>query len=112
LFCFALSKVVLLFVVVVVVVARTLLLEFDGRFYDSGAKTTWYHKCKLEQCAPFAHPQGLVARLSLFEDTKRTMVTVRGLSFQIICSGSSLVPRAASPNRSCCCSSLLPLLAP
>ncbi len=48
-----------------------------GRFYESGAKTSWHYKCKLEQCSPFAHPQGLVARLSLYDDLKRTMVAVR-----------------------------------
>ena len=47
------------------------------RFYDSGAKTTWYERAKLEQCSPFAHPLGLIARLSLYDDAARTMVTVR-----------------------------------
>jgi hypothetical protein len=69
------------------------------RYYAFGCQTTWYHKAKLERCAPFVHKEGLVARLSLYEDVLRTQVVV-----------SPFVPAVVArvcPRRSCLSASLV-----
>lgn len=43
---------------------------FHARCYQ-GAKTVFYHKCKVEQFAPYTQDDGLVQRITLYKDVRR-----------------------------------------
>merc|ERR1719399_2058656 len=43
---------------------------FHARCYQ-GEKTIFYHKCKVEQYAPYTQDDGLVQRITLYKDVRR-----------------------------------------
>ncbi|CAK9026938.1 Dynein regulatory complex subunit 7 (Coiled-coil domain-containing protein 135) (Coiled-coil domain-containing protein lobo homolog) (Spermatogenesis-related gene in late stages of spermatogenesis cells protein), partial [Durusdinium trenchii] len=44
--------------------------KFHARCYQ-GEKTIFYHKCKVEQYAPYTQDDGLVQRMTLYKDVRR-----------------------------------------
>jgi len=44
--------------------------KFHARCYQ-GEKTVFYHKCKVEQYAPYTQDDGLVQRITLYKDVRR-----------------------------------------
>merc|ERR1719454_717377 len=43
---------------------------FHARCYQ-GEKTIFYHKCKVEQYAPYSQDDGLIQRITLYKDVRR-----------------------------------------
>merc|ERR1719401_3157554 len=44
--------------------------KFHRHCYE-GEKTVFYHKCKVEQYAPYTQDDGLVQRITLYKDVRR-----------------------------------------
>ena len=47
---------------------------YELRYSPAGSRTTVFHKTKLEQYAPFVHPEGMLQRCTFYENVARTQV--------------------------------------